>query len=111
MGAEPAALRELRLALALADRPALEAVLDGSVGLVADRGRAATPVRGRVPVARVLLGELDGAELHAHSVNGQSGLVARRGGRVVAVVLAEVEHDSVVRVWLVTASAKLARWW
>jgi RNA polymerase sigma-70 factor (ECF subfamily) len=113
--AEPESLRELRLALTLGDRIAVESVLDDAVVLVADRGRDSSPVRGRAAVARALLAELGGLSgrvvLGAHDVNGETGIVARADGRVVAVLLAELRNDGVVAVWLVTSPAQLARWW
>ncbi|MGP3991560.1 RNA polymerase subunit sigma [Streptomyces sp. 3N207] len=71
------------------------------------------PVHGSRPVADSLLTLLAGrprAGLTAQSVNGRTGLVARYGCQVAAVISLDVADDHVAQVWVTLNPDKLRSW-
>ncbi|MFJ9902428.1 RNA polymerase subunit sigma [Streptomyces sp. NPDC101152] len=71
------------------------------------------PVRGCRPVAESLLTLLTRSPhttLTTHSVNGRTGLVARYGRRVAAVISLDVTDDRVAQVWVTLNPDKLRSW-
>lgn len=82
------------------------AVTDGG-GQVVTAGR----IQGPGAVARCVT-ELvgPGVELTVEAVNGQSGVVLRTAGRVVAVVSLQVTGGKVAAVWIVLNPDKLRHW-
>ncbi|MFF5475979.1 RNA polymerase subunit sigma [Streptomyces sp. NPDC012935] len=71
------------------------------------------PVHGNTPVARTLLTLLarhPRTTLHTHPVNGLTGLVARYGPQVAAVISLDVAGAHVVQVWGTLNPDKLRTW-
>ncbi|MET9875750.1 RNA polymerase subunit sigma [Actinacidiphila glaucinigra] len=71
------------------------------------------PVHGAEPVARSLLTLLahhQRVTLTAHAVNGRTGLVARYGGQVAAVISLDVADGRVSQAWIVLNPDKLRPW-
>ncbi|KKD04190.1 sigma factor [Streptomyces sp. WM6386] len=71
------------------------------------------PVHGCRPVADSLLTLLARSPhtiLTAHSVNGRTGLVARYGRQVAAVISLDVSDDRVAQVWVMLNPDKLRSW-
>ncbi|NUP52121.1 MAG: siderophore-interacting protein [Catenulispora sp.] len=67
------------------------------------------PVRGVDDVAALLSG-FAGAEVAPAQVNGGAGVVVRRGGKVVAVLLAPGEATRIGTLWVVLNPDKLRCW-
>ncbi|MFJ9248248.1 hypothetical protein [Streptomyces sp. NPDC101776] len=89
--------------------PDVTAVFDGG-----GRIRALTgPVHGARPVADSLLRLLPRrphTTLTTHSVNGRTGLVARYGHQVAAVIRIDVANDRVAQFWVVLNPDELRSW-
>jgi len=71
------------------------------------------PVHGCRPVADsllTLLARSPHTTLTTHSVNGRTGLVARYGRRVAAVISLDVSDDRVAQVWVTLNPDKLRSW-
>ncbi|MDV9171204.1 RNA polymerase subunit sigma [Streptomyces sp. W16] len=71
------------------------------------------PVHGSRPVARsllTLLARRPRTTLTTHSVNGRTGLVARYGRQVAAVISLDVANDRVAQVWVMLNPDKLRSW-
>lgn len=71
------------------------------------------PVHGSGPVADnllTLLARSPHTTLTTHSVNGRTGLVARYGRQVTAVVSVDVANDRVAQFWVMLNPDKLRRW-
>ncbi|MFD9316419.1 RNA polymerase subunit sigma [Streptomyces sp. NPDC060053] len=71
------------------------------------------PVHGVRPVADSLLTLLAGrprTTLATHSVNGRTGLVARYGRQVAAVISLDVANDRVAQFWVMLNPDKLRSW-
>ena len=112
----------VRLACAAGDASALEKLFDpGVVALTDSGGRVAAvqhPVTGAAAVARLVCDALspsDGTHAGLRSiteqpVNGQNGLVVRRGTRVCAVLGLGISDARVTDVWLIVNPEKLQRW-
>jgi RNA polymerase sigma-70 factor (ECF subfamily) len=56
------------------------------------------------------VGRLPDLELLERTVNGQPGLIARRGGTTATVAAFDVVGDRVVRIWAVRNPEKLRTW-
>ncbi|MDX3191501.1 RNA polymerase sigma factor SigJ [Streptomyces sp. MN03-5084-2B] len=110
-------VRAFRLAWEAGDIAGLVGILDPEATVVADGGGLAVairrPIEGGERVARhavELTGRIPALTLEETTVNGQPGLVARRGDGVVAVLAFEVAGESVRRIWAVRNPEKLRRW-
>lgn len=106
----------LILALDHGDEVALARLLHPDVAIVVDTGdRAGGETRGRARVVGWLIAfrmaQAD-ASLEAVHLNGEPGIAARRsdGAVVGALVIGVADRGGVHRLWLVTASGKLAHW-
>ncbi|MFJ5303205.1 RNA polymerase subunit sigma [Streptomyces sp. NPDC088350] len=89
--------------------PDVTAFFDGGGKIRALTG----PVHGGRPVADSLLTLLAGrprTTLATHSVNGRTGLVARYGRQVAAVISLDVANDRVAQVWVMLNPDKLRSW-
>ena len=77
-------------------------------------GQVATalyPVRGADAAARSVTDLIQpGTALTVEAVNGQEGVVLRRGGEVVAVVSLGITGAKVARIWIVLNPDKLRHW-
>lgn len=106
----------LRDAYLAGDGAALARLLGPDVHLVVDRGGggAALPVAAgpacAVALLRCVLGEPSTLRLEARPMNGRSGLVASRGGQVVAVAVPSGTAGAVDHLWVVADPAKLQHW-
>ncbi|MFI8230219.1 RNA polymerase subunit sigma [Streptomyces sp. NPDC085900] len=90
-------------------RPDVTALFDGGGKVRVPTG----PVHGGRAVAEsllTLLGARPGPTLSARSVNGRTGLVARHGNLVVAVIGLDVTGGRVARFWIVLNPDKLRPW-
>lgn len=112
-----AVVRAVRGACATEDGELLTSLLCPDATAFFDGGgkvRALTgPVHGCRQVADSLLTLLSRSprtELTTHSVNGRTGLVARYGGRVAAVISLDVSEDRVAQVWVMLNPDKLRSW-
>jgi RNA polymerase sigma factor (sigma-70 family) len=110
-------VRAFKLAWEAGDIERLVGILDPDATVVADGGGLASavrrPIEGGERVARYavdLTGRIPALTLEETTVNGRPGLLARRGGAVVAVIAFEVAGDSVRRIWAVRNPEKLHRW-
>ncbi len=99
------------------DIEALVALLDPGATVVADGGGLVSavlhPLEGPEQIARYavdLAGRVAGMAFRERTVNGQPGLVAERGGDVVAVLAFDVAGDRITRIWAVRNPEKLRRW-
>ncbi|GAA3935774.1 hypothetical protein GCM10022383_12690 [Microbacterium soli] len=96
------------------DLHGIRAMLHPRARLVIDSGRlpAAPAPHGDARAAAEALGALmrPGTTAAVRSVNGFPGLVLRREGRVVAVVVAEVRARRLSRIWVVCNPDKLQDW-
>ncbi|MFC8430100.1 RNA polymerase subunit sigma [Streptomyces sp. NPDC057253] len=104
-------------ACAIADGELLTSLLCSDATAFFDGGgkvRALTgPVHGCRQVTDsllTLLARSPRTTLTPHSVNGRTGLVARYGDRVVAVISLDVSHDRVAQVWVMLNPDKLRSW-
>jgi RNA polymerase sigma-70 factor (ECF subfamily) len=111
-----AVVHALRAAAETGDAAVISALLDPAVEMLTDGGGlvAANPhgVRGAQAVARRICDVLDRqpAEISVREINGQAGLVLRRGGAVSAVVCVNVRHRRVTDLWVVLNPEKLRHW-
>lgn len=113
-----ATVHELRLAAQSGEPNILEHVLDPNVVMLTDDGgsvRSAAdpaPVQGSAAVARKICAVLDRdpTEITEREVNGLSGLVLRRQGKVTGVVSVNVEDKLVTDLWIVLNPDKLRHW-
>ena len=97
------------------DAALLRTLLSPSVTAVFDTGGAyrieTTPLCGVEAVSRLLAGFFEPRlQTAAHSVNGATGVLVRWRGRVVAVVVFDVDGGVVHHVWVVLNPDKLRRW-
>lgn len=106
-----------RVAAEDADANALAALLAADVVALTDGGgdvlAATTAVRGPDAVAAeaiALLSRRAGVEVAEQSVNAAPALIARRGGRVAAIVSLGVRDGRVTQVWITRSPQKLQRW-
>ncbi|MFF9564718.1 hypothetical protein ACF1AJ_15340 [Leifsonia sp. NPDC014704] len=107
-----AALRDAYLA---GDAPAVGRLLGPDVHVVVDRGGdASLPVAidfaSGLTLLHGLLGDPASLGLDVRPMNGRSGLVASRDGRVFAVVVADGAVGAVDHLWIVADPEKLRRW-
>ncbi|MGW4404860.1 sigma factor [Nonomuraea sp. NPDC004702] len=109
--------RRFAAACQAGDTEALREVLAADAIVVSDGGGkvrvAVRPAHGADAVARVvtaLLIDQPGTEPAIGSVNGRTGLVLRRAGKVVAVVSVSVAGAEVTAVWIILNPDKLQRW-
>ncbi|MFI6405539.1 RNA polymerase subunit sigma [Streptomyces sp. NPDC050548] len=89
--------------------PDATAFFDGGGKIRAPTG----PVHGSRPVADnllTLLARRPHTTLTTHSVNGRTGLVARYGSQVTAVISVDVANDRAARFWVMLNPDKLRRW-
>ncbi|RPF37333.1 sigma factor [Streptomyces sp. TLI_185] len=112
-----AVARAVRRACVAEDGELLTSLLCSDATAFFDGGgkvRALTgPVHGCRPVADSLLTLLTRSPhttLTTHSVNGRTGLVARYGCRVAAVISLDVSDDRVAQVWVMLNPDKLRSW-
>jgi RNA polymerase sigma-70 factor (ECF subfamily) len=101
----------------LGDATTLAALLAPDVVALTDGGGKVTaeaqPIRGVAQVVRLVLHAFDGpgdVEITTQPVNGQTGLVIRRGLSVVGVVSFNISDSLVTDVWMVLNPDKLERW-
>ena len=110
------AARALIAATKATDAVALGRVLHYDATLTVDGGgripAPRAPLRGRVAVVRHLLQVLADPEVDTavESVNGMPGVVVRRDGEVVGVLVLRVRGAVVREAWLVANPDKLASW-
>ncbi|MEU0945407.1 RNA polymerase subunit sigma [Streptomyces canus] len=112
-----AVVHAVRGACATEDGALLTSLLCPDAAAFFDGGgkvRALTgPVHGCRQVADsllTLLARSPHTTLTTHSVNGRTGLVARYGGRVAAVISLDVSDDRVAQVWVMLNPDKLRSW-
>ncbi|MFE2416460.1 RNA polymerase subunit sigma [Streptomyces hokutonensis] len=89
--------------------PDVTAVFDGGGKIRALTG----PLHGSRPVADnllTLLARRPHTTLGTHSVNGRTGLVARYGRQVTAVISLDVAHGRVAQFWVMLNPDKLRHW-
>jgi hypothetical protein len=98
---------DLRLALVLG--PRVRVVVDSGGALEAATGPATGAVDG-LRLLRRALGAPETLDARPHSVNGRTGLVCVRDGRVVGIVSFNGAVGHVQDVWVVLSSEKLAHW-
>jgi RNA polymerase sigma-70 factor (ECF subfamily) len=117
VASDEAVIRRAGAAVAQDDRAALGAALTGDVVALVDSGgdllAPILPVEGREAVVRELLATLSprtGSTVAEQRVNGALALVARRGGRVEAIVSFGLRRRRIERVWIVRSPQKLRRW-
>ncbi|MGX9883382.1 RNA polymerase subunit sigma [Streptomyces sp. NPDC002276] len=110
-------VRDVRRACVTADGDLLTSLLRPDVTAFFDGGgriRALTgPVHGSGPVADsllTLLAHRPHTTLTTHSVNGRTGLVARYGRQVTAVISVDVANDRVAQFWVMLNPDKLRPW-
>lgn len=110
------AARALIVASATADAAELGRLLHPDVCVTVDAGgqvpAPGAPLCGCEAVGRYLLDVLGDGDVDAvvESVNGMPGIVLRRDGAVVGVLVLEVRASRVFEAWLVTNPDKLASW-
>lgn len=98
------------------DVPALRDLLSSEFMVTTDHGgnvrTPGAPIRGPADVLRFLAAVSGGlpAHLTVEQVNGRSGIVLRRAGETLAVVVLGVTEAKVVAVWIVLNPDKLRRW-
>jgi hypothetical protein len=111
-------IRAFKVAWEAKDIGALVGLLDPGATATADSGGAAPTfreairggeqiARAWVEIARHARGDVTIAE---RAVNGQPGLVAEQGGRVLTVFAFDVAGDRIRRIWAVRNPDKLRRW-
>lgn len=109
-------VHKLRLAAESRNPGILAAVLDPEVAMFTDSGGTVPvdprTVRGRNDVAQKIstVLDLDPTEISEQEVNGQSGLVLRRDGRVFGIVSVNVRDQLVTDLWIVVNRDKLRHW-
>jgi RNA polymerase sigma-70 factor (ECF subfamily) len=95
---------------------ALRDLLVSDVVVTTDHGgnvrTPAAPIRGPADVVGYLASLSGGSPAHltVEQVNGRSGIVLRRAGETVAVMVLGVTEAKVVAVWIVLNPDKLRRW-
>jgi RNA polymerase sigma-70 factor (ECF subfamily) len=107
-------IRLLRRVVERGDFDELAAILAPGVALLIDGGGQVVvthdPIRGVVDVSArllALLGPGTGLSVTEQSVNGQSGLLARRGHLVVGVLTVNTRDDRIADIWVVVNPDKL----
>lgn len=109
-------VHDLRLAVETRTVSKLVAILDPAVAMAIDSGGIVPAdtriVRGRAHVAQRVCTLLEHApvDFSEQEVNGQSGLVLRRAGRVCGVVSMNVRGGLVTDLWIVLNPDKLQHW-
>lgn len=104
-------MRAVAAACARADAAALAALLARTVVAVVDRGRReGAGTQGRDDVARLLLDLCAGTGIECAPVNGQPGIVLRRGGRVCGVVSFSAGRRRIRAVFVSLNPDKLGQW-
>lgn len=110
-------VRSFHRAWSAGDVAGLVHILDPAVTAVTDGGgvvsASTAPLRGAQDAAEFFVGALTrqpGLTIVEDQVNGQPGLVASHGGRVVAVVSLLVDGGRVVEAWAVRNPGKLVAW-
>jgi RNA polymerase sigma-70 factor (ECF subfamily) len=105
-----------RTACERADGAALAALLHRDAAAVVDDG-GITPglsrgAKGAAAVVRLVLDSVGAPGLVAaeQPVNGQTGIVFRRDGEVVAIVCVGIRSGRVGNVWIVLGALKLQAW-
>ena len=76
----------------------------------ADTGRADAPTGWCLLYRALGLGSPSPVSWESRPVNGAPGLVGRRGGRVVAVVVLSATAGEITDVWIVANPGKLTHW-
>ena len=110
------AARALIVAAATADAAELGRVLHPDVRATVDGGGQVpapdAPLRGCGAVGRYLLSVLgdDDVDAVVESVNGMPGIVLRRDGAVVGVLVLQVRASRVREAWMVANPDKLSSW-
>ncbi|MFD5693832.1 RNA polymerase sigma factor SigJ [Streptomyces rubiginosohelvolus] len=111
------AVRRVKEAWESKDIAALVDLLDPAAVMTADGGglvgAALRPIEGGARIAQYMVAIADkapGLELLERSVNGASGLVARRDGVVMTVASFDVTDGRVTRIWAVRNPEKLRPW-
>jgi RNA polymerase sigma-70 factor (ECF subfamily) len=100
------------------DIAALIGLLDPGATVIADGGglvsAALYPIEGGERVARYIIDIASRAPgsvtIEEHAVNGQPGLIAQQGGRIVTVFAFEVAGARITRIWAVRNPEKLRPW-
>jgi RNA polymerase sigma-70 factor (ECF subfamily) len=99
------------------DETAVRALLHHRITVLVDSGgnvaAERTPVRGAERAASLLvrlLGEAPAVAVSEQSVNGYAGLVFRHDGRVVGVLSADIEAETIIDIWIVVNPEKLRHW-
>ena len=107
-------VRSLRRVVERSDFDELAAILDPGVVLLIDGGGqvvvARESIRGIVAVSAQLLavlGTSTGLSLSERSVNGQIGLLVRRGHLIVGVLTVNILDDRITDIWVVVNPDKL----
>jgi RNA polymerase sigma-70 factor (ECF subfamily) len=111
-------IRAFRQAWEAKDIDALIGLLDPDATATADGGGLATtfldPIHGGEQIARAWIEianrSLDDVTLLERTVNGQPGLVALHGDRILTVFAFDVAGDRIRHVWAVRNPEKLRRW-
>ena len=99
-----------------ADEGAVRATLGPAATVTIDDGEhpdAQSAVRGSEAVTGTLLrlfADVPDLTVTEQSVNGESGLVFRGGGRVVGVLTARLAADRIRELWIVVNPDKLRHW-
>lgn len=110
------AARALIVATATADAAELGRLLHPDVSATVDGGGRVpapdAPLRGCGAVGRYLLEVLGDDEIDAvvESVNGMPGIVLRRDGAVVGVLVLDVRASRVREAWMISNPDKLSSW-
>ena len=105
-----AVVQAISEALKAGDERALAVTMAGPVVAVTDGGVASESTKGSRGVALGLIAVGAGAEVTVQAVNGEAGLVLRRGARVVGVVCFDIQRSKVTHVWLTVNPEKLRSW-
>jgi RNA polymerase sigma-70 factor (ECF subfamily) len=114
--AKPALVEAFRSACASGDADLLAALLSDHVRVVFDSGGevagTGSAANGVSEALQLIDLALDGGprELELRSMNGTTGLIARRNDEVAAAILLDADGDRVCDVWIVMAADKLAHW-
>ncbi|MEU8896497.1 RNA polymerase sigma factor SigJ [Nocardia sp. NPDC048505] len=110
-------VRDFKKAWETGDIEALIGLLDPGATATADGGgRAATfpePIHGGEQIAHTLArvaAHVGTLRLLERTVNGQPGLVAEDGGRIVSVYAFDIVGDRITRVWVIRNPEKLRAW-
>jgi len=99
----------LRDAFERSDARAVSVLLAPGSTVVVDSGSEPSAGRGSGETASALIAAV-GGEVTVCSVNGQQGLLARRGGQVVAIVNLRIRRGRVRAAWVTTNPQKLKPW-